>query len=94
MVVGRNPSSRLIALTLPAAMLWVFFACALACVAVGESGCEETEPLACCRPVVEEDCHAIALTDTGKRSCYLVPDHPVVLVAGGVTSGRFRVSGG
>jgi hypothetical protein len=47
---ARSGASRLLAVLLPANMLWVFFACTLQCMAVGEAGCvERVREDVCCQ---------------------------------------------
>jgi hypothetical protein len=60
MLRTRFRTVRLLALLLPATMLWVFVACTLQCVAAAELACREhvRDEISCCRAEIAERCEA------------------------------------
>jgi hypothetical protein len=80
---SRIGTVRLLALMLPANLVWVFFACALECLGASDPACLEHERgEACCAAGPEAPCEAEELSDAHDDECTIVVERGV-LGAGG-----------
>lgn len=77
-MVARRHAVAVLATFIPANMVWVFFACALQCVAAAGTACGPDESDSCCRPLVVESHANASMSVTGTDTCLIVPGEPAV----------------
>jgi hypothetical protein len=78
----RSGTAKLLALILPASLVWVFFACTIQCMAAAGPGCLEHElGDSCCAAEAEAPCEAEELSNA-HEGCGLVVERGVLAANG------------